>query len=640
MLTISRRLLAEASAVLRLLTPCRLHLSCQQTSWIVEIGIISLSIRSSREVLLVSRSLAKPRLNKHRLLLVNQLGSSFGLFSETARRHRSTSFLIPKTDIRRFALGKLDADENKMAKDKRKDTPPAKVFEDLESAHSGIVGQSGREIGPSSRVMVRNSMSFFDLDREYRKDIAVPAPAPPGIIRQAPTAGHPPETALPPLPARLNLRQYNHVDLPSSEIADYDNTQNLLDAGQGTMEEDTNGKGKAKAVQEDVGDNTDWETVHGSSGFQSTFQSQENLQPLFEPHGRATDTTNTFQSQSLQQPLAFEPHNRATDTNDFSFADLSSSDLSSTHLSTRRPASPWDPLPMGMTRTHPALPGTPHKYRLRTDVGTAEQFLVPEYSLPEVGQRSSDSDPFHSAETKPDLPEGYPAQITQYSIPTPRQQALGEDTSSEQQHSSSPLVFSRRQLKTSMVAAIEEQDLVQGRVVHELEGDEVHYDSGVKNSAEGRQHRIDCSVQKLTMIGNNKAGIPEAESFYSLASVDIIQDKIGGFVKSGVQSPANAPGIGIAITTDSSDDISIRNGMRYGEQVGGIEMSNMGQGTYSTSSASYSLLTNFVAHDFSRNFSRGSAHIQPGSSELSLPFKQRLMSQGRSVSCKHILDRT
>jgi hypothetical protein len=515
--------------------------------------------------------------------------------------------------MRRFALGKSDANENKIAKHKRKDTPPAKVFEDLESAHSGIVGQSGREIRPSNRVMVRNSTSFFDLDREHRKDTAVPAPALLRIKRQVPTASHPPETALPPLPACSNLRQYSHVDLPSSEMADYDNTQSLFDAGQGKTEKDTNGKRKAKAIEEDVGDNTDWETVHGSSGFQSTFQSQENLQP----------------------PLAFEPHSRATDTTDLSFADLSSSELS-----TGRPASPWDPLPKGMTRTHPALPGTPHRYRLRIDVGTAEQFLVPEYSLPEVGQHSSDSDPFHSAETTPDLAEGYPAQNTRYSIPTPRQQALGEDNPSEQQHSSSPPVFSEGQLKASMSSAIGEQDLAQGRVVHEFEGDEVNGGSDVKNSADGRQHKIDCSLQKLTMVGNDKASIPEAESVYSLASVNIIQDKIGGFVKSGVQGSANAPGIGIAITTISSDNISIRNGIRYGEQVGGIEMSNIGQGTYSTSSASYSLLTIFVAHDFSRNFSRGSDNLQPGSSQLSLPFKQRLMSQGRSESSKHISDRT
>lgn len=639
--------------------------------------------------------------------------------------------------MHRFTHGMSDADKSKSPKAIRNETPSAKMFEDLPSAHLGIVGHS-------------------ETNRQQQ-------------------AGQVPNISLPPLPAHAILSQYSHVDFPSSQVAEYDDTKSLLNAGgqyepptavakrstpqplhrrtasrdlldvdgrlsdapsqnfqrdnsydadddglprpaalsnrlrgvrqlslgpsdaeisaaasynkawesvsnavnkdsplvspsdsktepswvsaqkdrpssdpvadmrmgrviiegdknrkltfEGassrhfdnaeclvalrTKGKDTKGKGKEEAFQESE-DDIDWETVCGSEP-QSIFESQATPRPPFEPYNQAANIT------------------------DPSVADVSSSGS----LSTGKPATPWDPLPNTMARIHPALPGTPHKLRLRKDVSSGETVWVPEYSLPEVGQCSIDGEHFHSAESAeatPHLPEGYPLQISKFSTSTSRQQAIGEDTSSDQPYSSSPPVFPQRHLKANMAVATEKQELAQGRIVHEIEGDEVHCGSGVTNSAEGKQRGIEYNLQVLIKTGN-KADIPEAKSVYSLASLDIVQDDIK-IVKPNFASrqiSANVPGVGVAITIDSSDQISIPDGMRYGEQGGGFEMANVDHGTESISSATFSELIILKGRNFSRNFSGRGENIQPGSSQVSIPFKQRLMSQGRDESGKRLI---
>ena len=213
----------------------------------------------------------------------------------------------------------------------------------------------------------------------------------------------------------------------------------------------------ATQVSEDDGD---WETVRGSE-LNSGLPSQSMLQPPSEPLPRATLATES------------------------SLADIFS--IGSLSTSQVQPATPWDPIRTRTTRTHPALPHTPHKYRLRQDTSTGDPVWLPEYSLPEVGQHSSSSDPFKSAQATPDLPAGYPALVSKFSASTPRQQALGEDTSSEEHYSSSPPVFSQGRLKARMAAVAEEQELAQDCIVHELEGDQVHTVAGVADIPESRQ---------------------------------------------------------------------------------------------------------------------------------------------------------
>ena len=202
------------------------------------------------------------------------------------------------------------------------------------------------------------------------------------------------------------------------------------------------GMNQEESAAQESEDDRDWETVQDSGAY-SGLPAHGVLQPHVEPRYRATPAT------------------------DLSVTDFSSPGTFST--GTIQPATPWDPIPSETTRTHPALPGTPHKYRLKREAGTGDSVWVPEYSLPEVGRPSS-VDPFSTAQITPVLPAG--ALVSKFFTSTPRQQALGSDTSSDQDYPSSPPAFAQGKLEASMAAAAEEQELAQGRAVHELEGDQ------------------------------------------------------------------------------------------------------------------------------------------------------------------------
>ena len=121
--------------------------------------------------------------------------------------------------------------------------------------------------------------------------------------------------------------------------------------------------------------------------------------------------------------------------------------------------------------------------------------------------------------------------------------------------------------------------------------------------------------------------IPQAESVYSLGSEGIVRDER---VETGAvvgAHPAKVPGTRATITNSSFDDVSMRDGMQYGEKVGGIEMTTLGLGEKSILVCHCSVLT-----IIGRGFYGGGEYLRNGSSAASLPFKTRLMSQGRFES--------
>ena len=236
------------------------------------------------------------------------------------------------------------------------------------------------------------------------------------------------------------LLEGNFEDAESEEIVGLPHRYcRDLDSGDLFAYQDKKGLNEKQKVADDC----DWETVRGS-GFQSELPFQPTPQPPFEPQSRATYTTNT------------------------SLVELSTMDTFSTVQG--QPATPWDPLRKDNIRIHPGLPTTPHKQRLRTDQGTGAQIWVPEYSLPEIQPRSSSSEQSSSAQTAPDLSTGQ-IFVSKSTASTTRQPALGKGIH-EKQYTSSPPVTSQDSLKLRMATAPEEQELVQGRVVHELEGDQ------------------------------------------------------------------------------------------------------------------------------------------------------------------------
>lgn len=211
---------------------------------------------------------------------------------------------------------------------------------------------------------------------------------------------------------------------------------------------------KQKGNGEEMGDDRDWETVRGSAMDSDQPLSQAALQPpqpQFEP----------------LLPLLF---NKMGLRSDPSLADVSSSSFGSVPASQDQPATPWDPVQKGTTREHPALPGTPHKYRLRRNTSTGEEIYVPEYSLPEI---SSSIDHAESAQAAPDLPADYLFPVSKFSDSTSRQPGQREETSSNREYHSSSPIFSQRRHKAKMAVATEEQERVQGHLVHEVEGDQV-----------------------------------------------------------------------------------------------------------------------------------------------------------------------
>ena len=211
-------------------------------------------------------------------------------------------------------------------------------------------------------------------------------------------------------------------------------------------------KKESRKKEAEPADNCDWETVRGSAvdSEQLSPAAPQPLQPPFEPVLRTTFSRTG-------------PHS------DSSLADFTSSGFDSVSANQGKLATPWDPIQEEATRVHPALSGTPHKYRLRKDTVTGEQIYVPEYSLPGFGELSSSgNDSADSAQAAPDLPTGYLIPVSKFSASTPRQQV--EDNSSDKEHPSSPSIIPRRQHETRMRSSSEAQDRPRGRSVHEPEG--------------------------------------------------------------------------------------------------------------------------------------------------------------------------
>jgi hypothetical protein len=199
-----------------------------------------------------------------------------------------------------------------------------------------------------------------------------------------------------------------------------------------------------------IENDSDWETVRRSGIDSDQLVSQAALQPpqpRFEPRDL----------RSYQVDLRSDPS-------------LASSSIESLPTSQDQPATPWGPIQKG-TRTHPGRAGTPHRYRLRRNTSTGENIYVPEYSLPEI---SSSNDNTESAQAAPDLPADYLFPISKFSASTSRQQVQEDETSSDQEYPSSPPVFSQGRHKAGMATAREEHERAQGRIVHELKGDQVH----------------------------------------------------------------------------------------------------------------------------------------------------------------------
>jgi hypothetical protein len=90
---------------------------------------------------------------------------------------------------------------------------------------------------------------------------------------------------------------------------------------------------------------------------------------------------------------------------------------------------------------------------------------------------------------------------------------------------------------------------------------------------------LNCFFSPDNKIGEQKH-IPQAGSVYSLASEDIVQDEPLHTGATVGPRPANIPDTRAAISYASSDEISMRDGMQYGEQGGGIEMERMGIGKH------------------------------------------------------------
>jgi hypothetical protein len=206
-------------------------------------------------------------------------------------------------------------------------------------------------------------------------------------------------------------------------------------------EHDTNNDSNTKNA-EGTEDDPDWETIR-HSGLDSGQSSQAALQPLVEPL-----PTLRYKTDPRTNP---------------SFANMSSYETMSTGRDL--PTTPWSAIPKQETRRHPALPGTPHKYRLRRNTSTGEEVYVPQYALSEGGRHSLRSDPFESAEVIPDLPATHPFPVSKFSASTPRQQALGVNTLSDPTFSYSLPVFSQGR---------REQNLARGCTVQKSEDDVVY----------------------------------------------------------------------------------------------------------------------------------------------------------------------
>lgn len=210
-----------------------------------------------------------------------------------------------------------------------------------------------------------------------------------------------------------------------------------------------NMKQTGTGAEETEGDD-DWETFRGSE-----IDSDQPQQAILQPPSE----------QNL--PLLIKTDSRT----DPSLADISSS--GSIPARQDQPVIPWDPIPKRPIRTHPARPGTPHKYRLRKDASTGQEVYVPQYSVPEIGQHSPSNYLAETAQATPDVPAHYLFPISKFSASTPRQQILKEDTLSAQDYPSSPPIFSQGRHKARMAAAVAKKDLAQDPIAHELEGDQV-----------------------------------------------------------------------------------------------------------------------------------------------------------------------
>jgi hypothetical protein len=104
--------------------------------------------------------------------------------------------------------------------------------------------------------------------------------------------------------------------------------------------------------------------------------------------------------------------------------------------------------------------------------------------------------------------------------------------------------------------------------------------------------------------------------------------------------PANIPGTRAIVEYASSDDVSMRDGMHYGEQAGGIEMERMGTGKtmrFATSSpGSNKSLGRDISIGTMGTLSSGD-YVDNSYSQFSGGWQSRLMSQGRNESGELIL---
>jgi hypothetical protein len=94
--------------------------------------------------------------------------------------------------------------------------------------------------------------------------------------------------------------------------------------------------------------------------------------------------------------------------------------------------------------------------------------------------------------------------------------------------------------------------------------------------------RVSTPSPLYSLFSNNEAddqkSFPRAESTYSLASEEIVQDEPMHMGATVERRPANILGTRSVVKYASSDEISIRDGLKYGEEGGGIEMQRMGNG--------------------------------------------------------------
>ena len=192
--------------------------------------------------------------------------------------HNSVSWLIPETDMDGHAIGTPASEKMKKSKINRKETPPAKLFEDLPSAHSEILGHSAARAAKSPIAQDIKNLTGGPKQIPYMINLPEgppqPGPASPAVKKQLADAkaareldraqatperpltpllpdtpnlrlprtparfnreqmpfGEAPQIALPTPPGRLRPPQYQMHDMTSSEGAGYDTTQSLRNVG-------------------------------------------------------------------------------------------------------------------------------------------------------------------------------------------------------------------------------------------------------------------------------------------------------------------------------------------------------------------------------------------------------------------------